>query len=359
MYSNFVILYARFFQFVITPFTIYANYKQLALIKKNKKNGSFSKMFSIFFIYSCFFNILYYFKNKYDLVFLIRAVFFIIFQTLILLRFFENKKNEDLDFLRKEIEKEEININDKKDLAEKNNVCKSNLDIVNKKDDFIEIKLELPKDEKTICKFKENKKNEILKKDVEFEKNQKKLDKLIKTENLKKMSENNSSKKPEKTLKKKQTEQNKEKIEKIKNKITLEKLFFFKSTLIFFSIYTLIFIFTNNPYFIEMTGFLTMLESLTGIVQILKINKKKNLKSISFIFILNLFFENFIEGIYFFFKSNPIWFQIENYIIFFSHFFLIFQLYYFRFYEQKNLKRIFVEEILEDLEKGLERDFDQ
>ena len=105
-----------------------------------------------------------------------------------------------------------------------------------------------------------------------------------------------------------------------------------------------------------MTGFLSMFESLTGFVQIFKINKKKNLKSISLILIFELFFEDLIEGIYYFFNLNPIWFQIENFIIFFTHIFLIFQLIYFG-YMKKNQNEVFVKEIDKDLEKGLERDF--
>ena len=397
MYNNLVIFYTSFFQFVIIPFTIYANYKQLALINKNKSNGSFSKMFCIFFIYSCFFNILYYFKHKYDLVFLIRDVFFLIFQILILLYYFENKKNEDLDFLRKEFKKEEKIKNDK--VNEKNIFPKKLLGNENKKDNFEdkiileknnEKKLKLSKDGKSISKFiKDNdkKKNfvqnkedklkkikienfsEIKKNEVELEKKEKKfVEKLVKIEKIIiekltiKISVSNYSKNEKLQIntkqKKKSNSKMEEKIQKIKNKIKFEKLFFFSSTGSFFLMYTIIFISTNNFYFIEMTGFLSMIESLTGFVQILKINKKKNLKSISLILIFELFFEDLIEGIYYFFNFNPIWFQIENFIIFLSHVFLIFQILYFGFYLKKNQKKeVFVEEIDKDLEKGLDRDF--
>ena len=210
MYNNLVIFYTSIFQFIIIPFAIYANYKQLVLIKKNKSNGSFSKMFCIFFIYSCFFNILYYFKHKYDLVFFIRDVFFLIFQTLILLYYFENKKNEDLDFLRKEFYKEEKIKNNK--VNEKHNISKKLLGNENKKDNFDEIK-----------------KNEI-----KFVEKLVKIEKII-IDNLKiKIPVSNYSKNEELKINTKQKSNSKieEKIQKIK--INLKNYFFLVQLEFFF-----------------------------------------------------------------------------------------------------------------------------
>ena len=77
-----------------------------------------------------------------------------------------------------------------------------------------------------------------------------------------------------------------------------------------------------------------MLETLTGIPQILKIHKKKSCKSISFILILQLLLEDLMESIYYIFKPNPIWFIFENRIILFTHILIFYQFLYFEYFKK-------------------------
>ena len=313
MASNiFVTIYIYIFQFGVLPLTIYANYSQFKIMKKNQSNGSFSKLFCIFFIYSCFFNILYFFKHKYDQIFLVRAFFLIVIQTILLVNYYDLKKIESLKNLKKEIKKEIWRI--------KNKV---------KYEKFYENEI---KEKEKIRKFSETQDSDL---EEELENDLKKEKKII----MEKIFQSPKN----------QTTINNEKIKSLQKKLKKEKYLFFFSTILFFFIYTIIFFTTNNYYFIELTGFLTMLETLAGIPQILKINKKKNLKSISFFLIFQLILDDVLEAVYYIFQTNPIWFFIENSIILISHLFLAGQFFYFEFFTKNDEE----EEEENDLEKCL------
>ena len=258
-------------------------FSQIKLMLKNKNTESFSKSCAMLNFYSAFFHILYYLKHEYDVCFLLRAFFLFFCQFIIIYLCFKSEEEN----------KSEVNSGKKK-----------------------------PK--KKIGKKKSKEEKEIENDLKEFKKNLGK-NLLINQENdLEKPQEIKKIQEIKIIFKKKS-----KKSKNLKNFKNLDLKIFLMITGLIFLIYTIIFLFTNNYYFIEFTGFLTCLETISAFPLILKIFDKKNIKGIHFFFLLGLFGEDLFELVYYFIQKNPIWFYFDVSLQSFFHIILIIQFIYF------------------------------